>query len=406
MNRLTMKKVAALRRRPGRYGDGQNLVLQVISATNASWLFAYERNGRARMMGLGPLHTISLKEARERARAARQLLLDGIDPLEHKRAERDRRALEAAKNVSFETCAQQYVTAHESKWQNAKHHRQFMSTMRDYVFPTMGALPVAMIDETLVLKCIRPIWTIKTVTASRVRNRIEAVLDYATAAKLRKGDNPARWTGNLEYLLPAPDKIARPEHHEALPYREIAAFMTALRAIPGVAARALEFTILCAARTGEVVGAQWDEIDLKAKTWTIPATRMKSGREHRVPLSPRALAVLEEVFTEDGNPFVFVGVRPGTAIGDLAMLRVLRRLNPTATVHGMRSTFRDWAAEQTAFANHVVEMALAHAISSAVEAAYRRGDLFDKRRKLMEAWGKFCSTPLQASAVVPLRGQQ
>jgi integrase len=402
--RLTARKVEALKKKPGRYGDGHGLKLQVISPTNSSWLFCYELRGVRHEMGLGPTHTISLKAARERAHAVRLLLLDGIDPLAQKRALREQRVLEAAKNINFATLTAQYISSHEAKWKDPRHQRKFLAGMRAYVYPTIGNMPVAMIDETLVLKCLEPIWRTKTETASRLRSRIEAILDYATAAKLRKGDNPARWAGNLAYLLPAPDKIAPHVHHAALPYAEVAAFIERLRAMPGSAARALEFLILTATRTGEVVGARWAEIDWQAQTWTIPGARMKNGKEHRVPLSPRAMELLSGLYEEVDNPYVFIGGRAAHISLD-AMYSVTKAINPAITNHGFRSAFSTWAHETTAFPAHVIEQALAHSVGNAVERAYRRGDLFDKRRQLMEAWSKHCSTtaPVQG-AVVPLRG--
>jgi integrase len=401
---LTVKKVAALRRRPGRYSDGHNLVLQVISPTNVSWLFVYERNGRAHSMGLGPLHTISLKAARERARAARTLLLDGVDPLEAKRAERDRRAADTARNISFKTCAERYFEAHADGW-GSKHRRDFLSSLRSHVFPLLGSLSVTTIDEALVLKVLTPIWKERTVTARRVRARIAAVLDYAAAAGYRSGSNPARWEGNLEFLLPKPERIAAVRHHPALPYIEIGAFMATLRTVPVSAATlALEFLILTAARTGEVVGAQWSEIDLPNQVWTIPATRMKTGREHRVPLNTRARALLEALPRELNNSYIFIGARVGSSISSIMMWKTLRRIRVDITVHGFRSTFSRWAHESTSYPAHVIELSLAHTVGSQVERAYRRSDLFDKRRKLMEAWGKFCSVPAQIGAIVPLRG--
>jgi integrase len=353
-------------------------VLQVISPTNVSWLFCYERAKRARMMGLGPLHTIGLKEARERARAARQLLLDGIDPLEAKRAERDARAAEAARSVTFKTCSEQYYAAHSDEW-SAKHRGQFFATMQSYVYPFMGTLSVAAIDEAMVLKVLTPIWKEKTVTAKRVRNRIAAVLDYAAAAKYRTGTNPARWEGNLEFLLPRPERIAMVRHHSALPYSQIGSFMAALRACPPTAGTlALEFLILTATRTGEVMGARWDELDLQNRVWVIPAERMKASKEHRVPLSERAVELLSASSREVDNPHVFIGMRAGTSIGNLAMYRALRRIHDNVVVHGFRSTFSTWAHETTAYPAHVIEQSLAHTVGSAVERAYRRGDLFDK----------------------------
>ncbi len=389
---LTVKRIEKLKE-PGRYGDGHGLYLQVMSATNRSWLLRFERGGRERWLGLGPLHTINLDEARERARKARQQLLDGVDPIEHRKAARATQALAEAKAVTFKEAARQYFDAHERKWKNAKHRAQFLSTLEAYAYPIIGRLPVAAIDTGLVLKVIEPIWNEKTETASRVRGRIESVLDWATVRGYRTGDNPARWKGHLGEVLPARGQIQKTNHHAALPYTEIGGFVAALRQREGVAARALEFTILTAARTNEVIGALWDEIDFAAKVWTVPAGRMKASKEHRVPLSDRALEILRDLPRETGNAFVFIGPRKGGGLSNMAMAAVLGRMDCTdITVHGFRSTFRDWAAERTNYPNHVVEMALAHTVGDKVEAAYRRGDLFDKRRRLMAEWAKYCGT--------------
>jgi integrase len=389
---LTPKGIAKLRqrKRPARYHDGHGLYLRVTSRTSASWILRYEHHGHERMLGLGPLRLVGLKEARLRAREAqRQLKLDGIDPVLHRREKKAERALAAAKAMSFEDAAKGFHAQHEAKWKNAKHSAQFLSTLRAYVFPTLGQLPVGAIDTGLVLQVLEPIWKTKTETASRVRGRIESVLDWATVRGYRSGDNPARWKGHLAEVLPARSQIAKVAHHPALPYAELPGFMRILRQRPGSAARALEFCILTAARTGEVIGAKWNEIDLKAATWTIPAGRMKGSREHRVPLSPRAITLLRALPREDGNEFVFLGSSAG--ISDMAMTAVLRRMERgDITVHGFRSTFSDWAHEQTPFPKVVIDMALAHVIGDKVEAAYRRGDLFAKRRQLMQAWAKYC----------------
>ncbi|MEQ1865631.1 MAG: site-specific integrase [Micropepsaceae bacterium] len=276
--------------------------------------------------------------------------------------------------------------------------------MKQYAFPALGKLPVAAIDTGLVLRVVEPIWPDKTETASRVRNRIESVLDWATVRGYRSGDNPARWKGHLAEVLPARNQIAKPQHHAALPFTEVPTFMSELRVRDGIAARALELTILTAARTGEVTGAQWQEIELEEKVWTIPEGRIKGGREHRVPLSDRAVAILKKIPRE--GQFVFPGARKGHAISNMAMDAVLRRLgykDGRATVHGFRSTFRDWAAERTAYPNHVVEMALAHSVGNKVEAAYRRGDLFEKRRRLMTEWAHYCSAKIISGIVTPIR---
>jgi integrase len=398
---LTVKRIARLLKTAGRYSDGHGLYLQVPQAgqkkprgSRASWLFRYERDGRERWMGLGPLHTYSLDEARERARKARQQIKDGIDPLDARRAERSARALTAAKALSFEQAAQQYFDGHERKWKNAKHRGQFLSTLAAYAFPKIGSLPVAAIDTGLVLKCIEPHWATTAVTMSRVRARIESILDWATVRGYRTGDNPARWKGHLSEVLAPPRAIAKVTHHAALPFAELPSFLAALRMREGISARALEFTILTAARTGEVNGARWDEIDFDDAMWVVPAHRMKGKREHRVPLSDRALEILRDLPREHNNPFVFVGTKQGTSLSATAMSVTLARMGRNdVTVHGFRSTFRDWAAERTSIANHIIEQALAHAIGNAVERAYRRTDLFDKRRKLMDAWAKYCITP-------------
>jgi integrase len=360
-------------------------------------------------MGLGPLGDFTLDEARERARRARQLLKDGIDPLDARKAERAKQATEAAlaaaANVTFRECAGQYYRFHSRKWSNVKHAAQFLSTLEMYAYPTLGKLPVAAIDKALVLKAIEPIWFTKTETASRVRGRIEAVLDYAATRCYRAGDNPARWEGNLVHALPARATIAKVEHHAALPFPELPSFMVELAAREGIAARALEFTILTAGRTGEIIGTKWGEIDLAQKVWVIPAARMKAGREHRVPLADRALAILQEMPRE--VDFVFPGGRKGVPISNMAMAQLLKRMGrPDITVHGFRSTFRDWCAERTSYPNHVIEKALAHVVADKVEAAYRRGDLFNKRRQLMQAWAAYCAAPQrEAATVTPIRAQ-
>jgi integrase len=400
--KLTVKKVASAKlKRPGRYADGHNLYLQVLSENNRSWLLRYARNGRERWLGLGPLHTVSLSEARKRARAARLKLLDGIDPLDQKRKEEAAARLAAIKARTFGQCVEDYLKTHDAAW-SAKHSAQWQMTLTRYCRP-ISDLSVADIDMDLVLRCLEPIWQSKTVTAQRLRGRIEKVLSWATGRGLRTGDNPARWGGNLEVMLAKPGKVAKVEHHAALAYTDLGSFLSELRAVEDIAARALEFTILTAARTGEVIGATADEIDYEAKTWTVPAERMKAGKEHRVPLSARALEILREAPREAKSNYLFIGHTTGKPLGPMAMFNVLVTLRPGLTVHGFRSTFKDWCDEQTNAANHVVEQALAHSIGSAVEQAYRRGDLFEKRRKLMEQWSRYCSQPADATGkVVPL----
>lgn len=398
-------KIARLNR-PGRYGDGLGLWLQVSPTLTKSWIFRYMRHGKAREMGLGPLHTITLAEARQKATDCRKLLLDGHDPIEVRRAGQLQARLEEARGMTFEACAEQYIESHKAGWRNEKHAAQWTATLKTYAYPVIGKLPVAGIDTALVLKVLQPIWTAKPETAARVRGRIEAVLGWASAREYRVGDNPARWRGHLDKLLPARSKVARVRHHPALPYSEVSAFMEKLRAEEGVSPRALEFTILCATRTGETIGAEWSEIDFRTRVWTIPGTRMKAGKEHRVPLSNRAIEILEELPRE--GAFVFPGGRANRPLSNMALLATLKRMGRSdLTVHGFRSSFRDWAAETTNYPREVAEMALAHTISDKVEKAYRRGDLFEKRRRLMAEWAAYCASPARKKgAVVPLRGRR
>jgi integrase len=402
--RLTALKVRQAKR-PGMYPDGAGLYLQV-TAGGASWILRYMLAGRAREMGLGPLALFGLSEARAKALDARRLRHEGIDPIEVRHAERARVQLDAARSVTFAECAQAYVETHRAGWRNKKHQQQWTNTLKDYAAPVIGALPVQAVDTALVLKVLEPIWTAIPETAARLRGRIEVVLDWATGREYRQGENPARWRGHLDKLLPARGKVRKVAHHAALPWGDLPGFMESLRGQGGIAARALEFSILTAARTGETLFARWGELNLLDKTWTVPAERMKAGKEHRVPLSPRALAILKEMqrHQQTRESFVFPGPRTGRAIADRSMRQMLARIGRgDITVHGFRSSFRDWAAERTSFANHVVEAALAHAIGDKVEAAYRRGDLFEKRSRLMEAWAEFCAKPAQAGNVTSIR---
>ena len=405
--KMTALKVAAIARAkaPGYYGDGGGLFLQISRFGTASWVFRYRVAGRLREMGLGSLDTIGLADARERARKAREQRLDGHDPIELRKAARLAAQIDAAKAVMFKDCAKRYIAAHQPAWRNPKHATQWGATLETYVYPVFGNLAVQAVDVGLVLKAIEPIWTTKPETASRVRGRIESILDWATARGYREGENPARWRGHLDNLLPARAKVRPVEHHAALPYAEIAAFMAELRAQEGVSARALEFAILTAARTGEVIGARWDEINLAERLWTIPANRMKGGREHRVPLATAAATIIEKMAAIRSGAFVFPGAKEGRPLSNMAFLMLLRRTGRAdLTAHGFRSSFRDCAAERTGFPAEVAEMALAHVVSDKVEAAYRRGDLFQKRRQLTEAWAKFCGTaPAPAGKVISLR---
>jgi integrase len=308
--------------------------------------------------------------------------------------------------MTFRQCGEAYIRAHAAGWKNAQHLRQWSVTLAQYVYPTIGDLPVEAIDTALVVKALQPIWTVKPETASRVRGRIELILGMAATGGYRRGDNPARWAGHLENLLPRKTDVHRVEHHIALRYAEIGAFMSELRQRQGVASRALEFLILTAARTGEVVGAKWGEIDDAEGLWTVPAARMKAGKEHRVPLSEAALAIIDEMKKKRDGDFVFPGLNPGRPLSDIALLALLRRMgHGKITTHGFRSSFRDWCAEQTNFPAEVAEMALGHAVSDKVEASYRRGNLLRKRRQLTDAWARYCATPstLAEGKVVPIR---
>jgi integrase len=401
-SKLTMLS-ARQARRPGLHGDGGGLFLQVAKGGTKSWVFRYKVDRRLRVMGLGPLHTIGLAEARERARECRKLRLDGVDPIEARRGQRAAARLDAAKAMTFAECADAYIEAHRAGWRNAKHGAQWAATIAAYVDPIFGPLPVQAVDVGLVMRAIEPIWTTKPETASRVRGRIESVLDWATARGYREGDNPARWRGHIENLLPKRSQVRRVEHHAALPYAELSAFMAELRQQEGVAARALEFCILTAARTGEVIGAEWSEIDADGRLWAVPGSRMKAGREHKVPLSDAAMAILEGRQTIRQG-FVFPGARRGRPLSQMAMLMLLRRMGRgELTVHGFRSAFSDWCAEQTSTPSEVREMALAHAVGDKVEAAYRRGDLFAKRSELMAAWADYADSPAPIGKVVPIR---
>lgn len=405
INKLTG---ADLRRsKPGLFGDGGNLWLQVTKGKHGpsrSWIFRYERSGRLRSMGLGSLITVSLKDAREAALLCRKQLLAGIDPIEHRNAERAAKTAERAKTIAFEAAANAYIAAHRDEWRSEQYAQQWPSSLARYVHPIIGRMPVATIDTPLVLKALQPIWTTMAETASRLRGRIEAILDWATVSGYRTGDNPARWSGHLEYLLSKPRR-RRVEHFPAMPWREVPAFVAELRGVAGVVPRGFEFLLLTAARRDEARLMTWGEVDLATATWTIPAGRMKSGREHRVPLSARAVSILREMEAIRTNDFVFPGEKRAGSFDKECLRFLLRRLgHGDCTVHGFRSSFRTWAGEATAFPHEVLEQALAHTIPSAVERSYQRGDLFEKRRRLMEAWEKFCSEPTVASGeVVPLR---
>jgi integrase len=381
---------------PGYYGDGGGLWLRISKGGSKSWVFRFTLAGTRREMGLGALHTISLAMAREKSLQCRRMLDEGQDPIDARTAARTKEAVKLARVKTFDQCASAYIKAHRGGWKNAKHAAQWETSLANYASPVFGALPVSDVDTDLVVKALRPIWDTKTETAVRLRGRIESILDWATVSKYRSGDNPARWRGHLENLLANPNKIAPVTNFPALPWREIAAFMPQLLQREGAAALAVQFAILTACRSGEVRGATWEEIDLDAKVWTIPAKRMKAGKEHRVPLSTSAMAVLMQMSRD--SVFIFAGRSLDATLSDMSLTAVLRRMGRgDITVHGFRSTFRDWCAEAAgnSFSREVCEHALAHSLPNKVEAAYRRGDLLDKRVLLMQAWADFCMSEVQ-----------
>lgn len=383
MPKLTMRFVATTKRQ-GLHGDGGNLFLKV-DGRSKSWVVRAQRDGKLRTFGLGPIHTVGLADARARAAEIRKQLLDGIDP---------RRA--AIKTITFGEAAERYIESHKAGWRTARHAQRWRSTLHMHA-EALGALPVNVIDVASVLQVLTPLWSTRTSTAKRCRSHIEAVLAWAKVHGYRQGENPAAWRGNLDQLLPSPSKLHKTQHHNAMPYAQVPAFMAELRTCDGIAARGLEFTVLTAARTGEVLGAKWSELDLAARTWTIPAVRMKSNREHRVPLCDRAVAILDGL--PHSTDLVFPG-RHRRLLAPMTFLRLLHRMGYDGlTGHGFRSAFNDWAIETTSFQREAIEAALAHAVGDRTEAAYRRGDLIDKRRQLMNAWDAYCGSRVASNVV-------
>jgi len=376
---------------PGMHAVGgvPGLYLQITGSGARSWILRATIGRKRRDMGLGGFPGVTLAGAKEKAREARAKIDQGIDPiLERERALSALRA-EQAKSMTFEAACLALIDAKSDEWRNAKHRAQWSASLEAYAYPLIGKLQVGDIGQAHVLNVLQPIWKDKTETANRLRGRIEQVLDWARVRGFREGENPARWRGHLDKLLPAPTKIARVVHHRALAIDAMPGFMADLHQRKGISPRALEFLVLTAARSGEVRGATWTEIDMDAAVWTVPAERMKAHKEHRVPLSPQALALLSDLPRIEGNELVFPAPRGGV-LSDMTLTAVMRRMELDAVPHGMRSTFRDWAAERTNYPREVAEMALAHTIGNAVEAAYRRGDLFAKRAEMMGAWSLFC----------------
>ncbi|HXI86918.1 MAG TPA: integrase arm-type DNA-binding domain-containing protein [Parvularculaceae bacterium] len=394
---------------PGRHVDGGGLHLLVKASGARSWVFRYMLKGKARDIGLGAAagsDALSLADARDAASALWLKVKAGTDPLEE-RARAAAEALAASQaakiaGITFKAVAEVYIAAHEGGWRNDKHRKQWRSTLETYVYPEIGELPVAEIDTPHVLNILESIWKAKPETAGRIRGRIETILDSAKARGYRSGENPARWRSHIAQILPARPRLSR-GHHKAMAYEAVPAFISKLQEREATSALALEFAILTGTRTGEVTGAQWEEVDLKKAVWTIPPERMKAGREHRVPLSPRAIAILKAV-----KPLESVWLFPSDKSGKLssmAMNMLRRRMKVDATVHGFRATFRMWAAERTAYTREVCEMALSHTIKNKAEAAYQRGDLFEKRRRLMADWAQYCeSSGVSSAKVTPIRG--
>lgn len=398
-------------------GGVSGLVLQVSKTGTKSWLMRVAVGGKRREIGLGGYPDVTLSGAREAARVVREKIKSGIDPVAERAAARSTLAAAVAGAMTFKIAAEKYIAANEAGWKSAKHAAQWASTLETYAYPTIGNLQVAHIDTQHVVGILEPLWATKTETASRLRGRIESVLDWAKVRGYRKAENPARWKGHLDHILPPRAKVQKVQHHSALDYRSVGAFMPALKSVDGMGARALEFAILTATRSGEVRGANWAEIDEKAGVWIIPAERMKAEREHRVPLSPAALAMLESVPRMVGTNLIFPSAK-NEALSDMTLTAVIRRMDDASTkaggagwrdntgkvitAHGFRSTFRDWAGETTAYPREVIEHALAHQLKDKAEAAYARGTLFEKRRRLMADWGKHCSTANNLAGVTPI----
>jgi integrase len=383
--------------RSGRFNDGLGLYLQcskIGKRVTKAWLLRFKLNGRKREMGLGSVHIYSLREARERVRCYRQLIDQGIDPIEHRKTQRAAAVAEAAKQLTFAEAASGFLKDNRNGWRNGKNVAQWESSLRDYVLPALGALSVASIETAHVVKTLRPIWEAKTVTAGRVRQRIEAVLNWATAGGFRQGENPARWKGHLANILPKRQALAPVEHHAALAFAAMPAFMTRLAALEGLPARALETLVLTAVRTGELLGARWDEFDLTGALWTIPASRTKTNRAHRVPLSPRVITLLQSLPNPEASSFVFPSRRGAgrTPLHLWTLRKALHAIEPAeqATLHGFRSTFRDWCGDHSTAGREIAEAALGHAVGDTTERAYRRSDALAKRRRLMREWADFC----------------
>lgn len=375
----------------GRHAVGgvYGLYLDINGKSGRSWVYRVMVGGKRRYMGLGSYPEVGLAQARDKAREMRALIDTGVDPVKRKQEIQSQLRAQQEVMKTFKEAAEMYMEAHAEAWKNSKHRAQWSSTLETYAYPKIGDLLVRDVGQAGVLSVLEPIWKTKNETASRIRGRIETILDWAKVRGYRSGENPATWKGHLDKLLPAPSKVAKTQHHRALDFRQMAEFMSGLQARQGSAARALEFTILCAARSGEVRGALWSEISLANAVWVVPAERMKAGKEHRVPLSTVAMALLRKLPRVEGSAYVFPG-RTGGALSDMSLNKVVRDMKVDAVPHGFRSTFRDWAGEVTDYPRELAEQALAHTLDNKVEAAYRRGDGLEKRRAMMEDWSQHC----------------
>lgn len=409
LHRLSELQIKTFKER-GYYADGGGLYFRISEYETRGWVFRYSRQGKAREMGLGTYPDVTLKEARNAALECRKALLIHQDPIEKRKALVSTMLAERQAGLTFEQCANEFIKAKEHEWKNTKSAGQWRATLETYAFPVIGKMLVRDVEQTHILKILEPIWTNKTETASRLRGRIESIIDYARARKYRTTDNPAAWKGHLDKILAAPSKVKTIEHHPALPFKRMGAFMEALGKQAGNGARALEFTILTNSRTGETRKATWKQIDLENAVWTIPPVNMKAGKEHRVPLSPQALKLLSEL-PRTGD-YVFPGAT-GEMLSDMSVNAVIRRMNNPemmwtdeqgrgVVAHGFRSSFRDWAGETTAYPREVIEHSMAHKLKDKAEAAYARGTMFDKRRGLMDAWAKYCYTQGNMATVTPI----
>lgn len=400
IHRLTSVAISNART-PGLLADGGGLYFRVAPGGSKGWIFRFRREGRTRDGGLGAYPAVGLAKARELAAQCRRSLAAGVDPIDARQAQRRDADRQTARAITFSQCAENFISSHEVAWRNPKHRQQWRNTIKTYAEPNIGSLIVAEVDTTGIVRILEPIWTSKPETASRLRGRLECILDWARARGYREGENPARWRGHLDHLLPPKSKVRTVQHHAAMPYLDVPGFMRVLTANSSPVAQALTFLILTSARTTEVTGAEWNEISFGSRSWEVPASRMKSGRSHRVALSRPAITLLQDMAEVRQGDFIFPGARLGTSLSSMAMAMLLRRLNfAHVTVHGFRSSFRTFIAEATSFPSELAEMALAHVVGSAVERAYLRGDLLERRREVAEVWATFC---MHGSTVVPLR---